>query len=115
VDLEEAGSVAAEGTSSPAVQQAANGHKQPAITVAGLTKNYGEIEAVRGIDFRGAGGGDVRFRARTAPVDHDQDAARAGAAHIGVGARRGPRGTSGRDAVRRNIGLVFQTQPSTTT
>ena len=29
-----------------------NGHRPPmAITVAGLTKNYGEIEAVRGIDF----------------------------------------------------------------
>jgi ABC-2 type transport system ATP-binding protein len=32
--------------------QDGNGHRPPmAITVAGLTKNYGDIEAVRGIDF----------------------------------------------------------------
>ena len=43
--------MAAQGTSSPPAQQAANGDQQPAIAVAGLTKNYGEIEAVRGIDF----------------------------------------------------------------
>ena len=37
--------MAAQGTSGPAAQQAANGHQPPAITVAGLTKNYGEIQA----------------------------------------------------------------------
>ena len=43
--------MAGQGSDSPAAQQAADGHRPAAITVAGLTKNYGEIEAVRGIDF----------------------------------------------------------------
>src|SRR5947209_1812535 len=39
-----------------------NGQRAPvAITVAGLTKNYGEIEAVRGIDFEVATGETFGF------------------------------------------------------
>ena len=57
MDLREAVGVAvapdAEGTAVAAGAAATgNGQGPPlAITVAGLTKNYGEIEAVRGIDF----------------------------------------------------------------
>src|SRR5438046_5514565 len=57
MDLREAVGVAvapdAEASAATAGAAAAgNGQRRPmAITVAGLTKNYGEIEAVRGIDF----------------------------------------------------------------
>src|SRR2546423_1229028 len=48
-DLREAVGVA---VAPDAEKTAGNGQRAPiAITVAGLTKNYGEIEAVRGIDF----------------------------------------------------------------
>jgi ABC-2 type transport system ATP-binding protein len=102
--------VAAEGTSSPAVQQAANGHKQPAITVAGLTKNYGEIEAVRGIDFEVPVGETFGFlgpngagKSTTIKMLCTLARPTSGSARVA-----GHEVTSERDAVRRNIGLVFQ-------
>ena len=102
--------MAAEGTSSPAVQQAANGHKQPAITVAGLTKNYGEIEAVRGIDFEVPVGETFGFlgpngagKSTTIKMLCTLARPTSGSARVA-----GHEVTSERDAVRRNIGLVFQ-------
>jgi ABC-2 type transport system ATP-binding protein len=102
--------VAAEGTSSPAVQQAANGHKQPAITVAGLTKNYGEIEAVRGIDFEVPVGETFGFlgpngAGKSTTIKMLCTLARPTSGSARVAAHEV---TSERDAVRRNIGLVFQ-------
>ena len=102
--------MAAEGTSSPAVQQAANGHKQPAITVAGLTKNYGEIEAVRGINFEVPVGETFGFlgpngagKSTTIKMLCTLARPTSGSARVA-----GHEVTSERDAVRRNIGLVFQ-------
>ena len=102
--------MAAEGTSSPAVQQAANGHKQPAITVAGLTKNDGEIEAVRGIDFEVPVGETFGFlgpngagKSTTIKMLCTLARPTSGSARVA-----GHEVTSERDAVRRNIGLVFQ-------
>ena len=43
--------MAGHGSDGPAAQRVANGHREPAIKVAGLTKKYGDFEAVRGIDF----------------------------------------------------------------
>ena len=102
--------MAAEGTSSPAVQQAANGHKQPAITVAGLTKNYGEIEAVRGIDFEVPVGETFGFlgpngAGKSTTIKMLCTLARPTSGSARVAAHEV---TSERDAVRRNIGLVFQ-------
>jgi ABC-2 type transport system ATP-binding protein len=102
--------VAAQGTSAPAAQQAANGHQQPAITVAGLTKNYGEIEAVRGIDFEVPVGETFGFlgpngagKSTTIKMLCTLARPTSGSARVA-----GHEVTSERDAVRRNIGLVFQ-------
>ncbi|MBO0816345.1 MAG: ATP-binding cassette domain-containing protein [Actinobacteria bacterium] len=110
MDLKEAGSVAAQGTSSPPAQQAAKGHQQPAITVAGLTKNYGEIEAVRGIDFEVPVGETFGFlgpngagKSTTIKMLCTLARPTSGSARVA-----GHEVTSERDAVRRNIGLVFQ-------
>ena len=44
--------LATDDTPPAAVAADSNGHKRPmAITVTGLTKRYGDIEAVRGVDF----------------------------------------------------------------
>jgi ABC-2 type transport system ATP-binding protein len=110
MDFEEAGSVAAQGTSSPPAQQAANGRQRPAITVAGLTKNYGEIEAVRGIDFEVPVGETFGFlgpngagKSTTIKMLCTLARPTSGSARVA-----GHEVTSERDAVRRNIGLVFQ-------
>jgi ABC-2 type transport system ATP-binding protein len=102
--------VAAQGTSSPPARQAANGHQQPAITVAGLTKNYGEIEAVRGIDFEVPVGETFGFlgpngagKSTTIKMLCTLARPTSGSARVA-----GHEVTSERDAVRRNIGLVFQ-------
>jgi ABC-2 type transport system ATP-binding protein len=102
--------VAAQGTSAAAAQQAANGHQQPAITVAGLTKNYGEIEAVRGIDFAVPVGETFGFlgpngagKSTTIKMLCTLARPTSGSARVA-----GHEVTSERDAVRRNIGLVFQ-------
>jgi ABC-2 type transport system ATP-binding protein len=95
---------------SGAAQQAGNGHRQPAITVAGLTKNYGDIEAVRGIDFEVPVGETFGFlgpngagKSTTIKVLCTLARPTSGSARVA-----GHDVTSARDAVRRNIGLVFQ-------
>jgi ABC-2 type transport system ATP-binding protein len=102
--------VPAQGMSSPVAQQA-NGHQQQAaITVAGLTKNYGEIEAVRGIDFEVPVGETFGFlgpngagKSTTIKMLCTLARPTSGSATVA-----GHDVTSERDAVRRNIGLVFQ-------
>ena len=102
--------MAAQGTSSPPAQQAASGHQQPAIVVAGLTKNYGEIEAVRGIDFEVPVGETFGFlgpngAGKSTTIKMLCTLARPTSGSARVAAHEV---TSERDAVRRNIGLVFQ-------
>jgi len=102
--------VAVQGTSSRPAQQAANGHQQPAISVAGLTKNYGDIEAVRGIDFEVPVGETFGFlgpngagKSTTIKMLCTLARPTSGSAWVA-----GHEVTAERDAVRRNIGLVFQ-------
>ena len=102
--------MAAQGTSSRPAQQAANEHQRPAIAVAGLTKNYGEIEAVRGIDFEVPVGETFGFlgpngagKSTTIKMLCTLARPTSGTARVA-----GHEVTSERDAVRRNIGLVFQ-------
>jgi len=102
--------VAGQGSGGPAAQQAANGHREPAIKVAGLTKNYGEIEAVRGIDFEVPVGETFGFlgpngagKSTTIKMLCTLARPTSGSAQVA-----GHEVTADRDAVRRNIGLVFQ-------
>jgi ABC-2 type transport system ATP-binding protein len=102
--------VAGQGSGGPVAQQAANGHRGPAIKVAGLTKNYGEIEAVRGIDFEVPVGETFGFlgpngagKSTTIKVLCTLARPTSGSAQVA-----GHEVTAERDAVRRNIGLVFQ-------
>ena len=81
-----------------------------AITVAGLTKNYGEIEAVRGIDFEVPTGETFGFlgpngagKSTTIKILCTLARPTSGTARVA-----GHDVTTERDAVRRNIGLVFQ-------
>jgi ABC-2 type transport system ATP-binding protein len=88
-----------------------NGHRPPmAITVAGLTKNFGEIEAVRGIDFEVPVGETFGFlgpngagKSTTIKMLCTLARPTSGSARVA-----GHEVTTDRDAVRRNIGLVFQ-------
>jgi ABC-2 type transport system ATP-binding protein len=80
------------------------------ISVAGLTKRYGEIAAVRGIDFEVAGGETFGFlgpngagKTTTIKILCTLANATTGTARVA-----GHDTASDRDAVRRNIGLVFQ-------
>ena len=102
--------MAGQGSGGPAAQQAANGHREPAIKVAGLTKSYGEIEAVRGIDFEVPVGETFGFlgpngagKSTTIKVLCTLARPTSGSAQVA-----GHEVTAERDAVRRNIGLVFQ-------
>ena len=102
--------MAGQGSDGPAAQQAADGHREPAIKVAGLTKNYGEIEAVRGIDFEVPVGETFGFlgpngagKSTTIKVLCTLARPTSGSAQVA-----GHEVTAERDAVRRNIGLVFQ-------
>ena len=102
--------MAGQGSGGPAAQQAVNGHREPAIKVAGLTKNYGEIEAVRGIDFEVAVGETFGFlgpngagKSTTIKVLCTLARPTSGSAQVA-----GHEVTAERDSVRRNIGLVFQ-------
>ena len=102
--------MAAQGTPGRPAEQAANGHQRPAIIVAGLTKNYGEIEAVRGIDFEVPVGETFGFlgpngagKSTTIKMLCTLARPMSGSARVA-----GHEVTSERDAVRRNIGLVFQ-------
>jgi ABC-2 type transport system ATP-binding protein len=91
--------------------QAAKGDgRPPVISVTGLTKRYGEIEAVRGIDFEVARGETFGFlgpngagKTTTIKILCTLANATSGTARVA-----GHDAASQRDAVRRNIGLVFQ-------
>jgi ABC-2 type transport system ATP-binding protein len=83
---------------------------QAVISVSGLTKRYGEVEAVRGIDFEVAGGETFGFlgpngagKTTTIKILCTLADATAGTASVA-----GHDAATDRDAVRRNIGLVFQ-------
>ena len=100
-----------DGAPAPTAQAAAGQPpRPPAITVSGLTKNYGEVEAVRGIDFAVARGETFGFlgpngagKSTTIKILCTLARPTAGQATVA-----GLDVVSQRDAVRRNIGLVFQ-------
>jgi ABC-2 type transport system ATP-binding protein len=82
----------------------------PAVVVSGLTKSYGDIEAVRGIDFEVAAGETFGFlgpngagKSTTIKILCTLARPTSGRATVA-----GHDVVSERDAVRRNIGLVFQ-------
>src|SRR5215207_5569923 len=85
-------------------------HRPPAVEVAGLEKRYGEVEAVRGVDFTVRAGETFGFlgpngagKSTTINILCTLVRPTAGAARVaGHDVRRE------RDAVRRTIGLVFQ-------
>ena len=98
------------GATSSAVVRAGIGAGQPVISVAGLTKRYGDIEAVRGIDFEVAKGETFGFlgpngagKTTTIKILCTLANATSGTASVA-----GHDAARARDAVRRNIGLVFQ-------
>ncbi len=103
--------MAAQDTPGAAVAADGNGHRPPmAITVAGLTKRYGEIEAVRGIDFEVPVGETFGFLGPNGAGKSTTIKMLCTLARPSSGSARvaGHEVTSARDAVRRNIGLVFQ-------
>ena len=80
------------------------------ISVTGLAKRYGEVEAVRGIDFEVERGETFGFlgpngagKTTTIKILCTLANATAGSALVA-----GHDSATSRDAVRRNIGLVFQ-------
>ena len=82
----------------------------PVISVSGLTKQYGEVQAVRGIDFEVARGETFGFlgpngagKTTTIKILCTLANATSGTAHVA-----GHDAQTERDSVRRNIGLVFQ-------
>ena len=82
----------------------------PAISVSELTKKYGEIEAVRGIDFEVAPGETFGFlgpngagKSTTIKILCTLADPTSGSARVA-----GHDVVRERDTVRRNIGLVFQ-------
>jgi ABC-2 type transport system ATP-binding protein len=82
----------------------------PAIAVAGLVKNYGDIQAVRGVDFEVATGEVFGFlgpngAGKTTTINMLCTLAKPSA---GTAAVAGHDVVRERDDVRRNIGLVFQ-------
>jgi ABC-2 type transport system ATP-binding protein len=83
---------------------------EAAVRVSGLTKNYGEIKAVRGIDFTVAPGETFGFlgpngagKSTTIKILCTLAEPTSGTASVA-----GHDVMAERDAVRRNIGLVFQ-------
>jgi len=86
------------------------GEPEPVITVTGLTKSYGEVAAVRGIDFTVARGETFGFlgpngAGKTTTIKILCTLARATSGRALVA---GYDAATQRDQVRRNIGLVFQ-------
>jgi ABC-2 type transport system ATP-binding protein len=82
----------------------------PAVSVRGLTKSFGEVEAVRGIDFEVARGETFGFlgpngagKSTTINMLCTLTRPTGGSASVA-----GHNVVTERDAVRRNIGLVFQ-------
>jgi ABC-2 type transport system ATP-binding protein len=108
----QAGPGADEAAGHSAVAEAADrpGARPPAVVVSGLTKSYGDIEAVRGIDFEIAAGETFGFlgpngagKSTTIKILCTLAKPTAGRATVA-----GHDVVRQRDAVRRNIGLVFQ-------
>jgi ABC-2 type transport system ATP-binding protein len=103
---DDSGTTGTEGTGT-----APNGHRPAeAVSVSGLTKNYGEIEAVRGIDFEVDVGETFGFlgpngagKSTTIKILCTLARPTSGSARVA-----GHDVVQERDAVRRNIGLVFQ-------
>jgi len=96
------GAVAPEGATAPG--------RDAVISVSGLTKKYGEVEAVRGIDFTVARGETFGFlgpngagKTTTIKILCTLANATSGTAYVA-----GHDARTERDQVRRNIGLVFQ-------
>ena len=89
---------------------AASNGSVPAISVHGLTKTYGEIEAVRGIDFEVARGETFGFLGPNGAGKSTTISMLCTLARPTGGSARvaGMDVVSERDSVRRNIGLVFQ-------
>ncbi|HUY50529.1 MAG TPA: ATP-binding cassette domain-containing protein [Streptosporangiaceae bacterium] len=84
--------------------------RPPAVVASGLTKSYGDIEAVRGVDFEIAAGETFGFlgpngagKSTTIKILCTLAKPTAGRALVA-----GHDVVSERDSVRRNIGLVFQ-------
>src|SRR6195256_3580760 len=87
-----------------------NGNHAPAIEVRGLTKNFDEVQAVRGVDFEVATGEVFGFlgpngAGKTTTINMLCPLARPTSGHARVAGHDVVRE---RDDVRRNIGLVFQ-------
>jgi ABC-2 type transport system ATP-binding protein len=87
-----------------------DGRPEAVISVSGLAKKYGEVEAVRGIDFEVARGETFGFlgpngagKTTTIKILCTLANATSGTATVA-----GHDTATERDAVRRNIGLVFQ-------
>ncbi len=91
--------------------QSSNGRTAPpAIAVHGLAKTFGEVEAVRGVDFEVATGEVFGFlgpngAGKTTTINMLCTLMKPSAGHATVA---GHDVVSERDDVRRNIGLVFQ-------
>jgi ABC-2 type transport system ATP-binding protein len=89
---------------------AGDGLPETVIAVSGLTKRYGDVEAVRGIDFTVSRGETFGFlgpngagKSTTIKILCTLATATGGTALV-----NGLNTATERDAVRRNIGLVFQ-------
>jgi ABC-type oligopeptide transport system ATPase subunit len=82
----------------------------PAISVSKLTKKYGELEAVRGIDFEAAAGETFGFLGPNGAGKSTTIKILCTLADPTTGSARvaGHDVVRERDTVRRNIGLVFQ-------
>jgi ABC-2 type transport system ATP-binding protein len=83
---------------------------EPVISVSGLTKSFGDVEAVRGIDFEVARGETFGFlgpngAGKTTTIKILCTLTRASSGDAMVA---GHDSTTEQDDVRRNIGLVFQ-------
>jgi ABC-2 type transport system ATP-binding protein len=93
-----------------AAQLEGRAQAETVISVAGLVKRYGDVEAVRGIDFEVARGETFGFlgpngagKTTTIKILCTLASATSGSAVVA-----GHDSATSRDAVRRNIGLVFQ-------
>src|SRR6202521_222676 len=86
------------------------GGDQPAIRVDGLRRRFGELEAVRGIDFEVARGETFGFLGPNGAGKSTTISMLCTLARPTGGSARvaGMDVVSERDSVRRNIGLVFQ-------
>jgi ABC-2 type transport system ATP-binding protein len=109
--LREADAMTAQAGTSPGARQVADSTGPEAvISVSGLVKRYGQIEAVRGIDFEVRRGETFGFlgpngagKSTTIKILCTLATATAGTAMVA-----GYNSATERDAVRQNIGLVFQ-------